>query len=126
MIARAWLDAPDLLLLDEPTSNVDAAGRDTVDRLLEDWRGGVVVASHNRALLERVDWIVELTAHECHVMAGGWSAHAADRAARLDRVERRLDSTGQKPAPPRSRRPRERGRTGGRAGRRVAADPRPM
>jgi ATPase subunit of ABC transporter with duplicated ATPase domains len=91
MIARALLDAPDLLLLDEPTNNMDAAGRDAVYRLLEDWRGGVVVASHDRALLERVDWIVELTPQGCHVTAGGWSAHAADRAARLDRLERRLD-----------------------------------
>ncbi|PWJ20341.1 ABC-F family ATP-binding cassette domain-containing protein [Jannaschia seohaensis] len=91
MIARALLDAPDLLLLDEPTNNMDAAGRAAVYRLLADWRGGIVVASHDRALLERVDWIVELTPQGCHVTAGGWSAHARDRAARLGRVERRLD-----------------------------------
>ena len=91
MIARALVDAPDLLLLDEPTNNMDAAGREAVYRLLTDWRGGVVVASHDRTLLERVDWIVELTPQGCHVTAGGWSAYETDRAARLDRAERRLD-----------------------------------
>ena len=60
-IARLRLDAPDLLLLDEPTNNLDAAGRAAVAALVEGWRGGVLVASHDRALLEHMDRIVELT-----------------------------------------------------------------
>jgi ATPase subunit of ABC transporter with duplicated ATPase domains len=47
--------APDLLLLDEPTNNLDADGRQAVAQLLERWQGGVLLASHDRALLERVD-----------------------------------------------------------------------
>ena len=61
-LARLLIEEPDVLLLDEPTNNLDADGRQAVAELLGRWRGGVVVASHDRALLERVDRIVELTA----------------------------------------------------------------
>ena len=51
-IARLLLEAPDLLLLDEPTNNLDTAGRAAIASLVRNWRGGVLVASHDRALLE--------------------------------------------------------------------------
>ena len=60
-LARLWIEEPDLLLLDEPTNNLDAEGRRSLERLLDGWRGGIVVASHDRALLSRVDRIVELS-----------------------------------------------------------------
>ncbi|MBC7047281.1 ABC-F family ATP-binding cassette domain-containing protein, partial [Salmonella enterica subsp. enterica serovar Heidelberg] len=50
-IARLLIEAPDLLLLDEPTNNLDADGRVAIGRLVQNWRGGVLVASHDRALL---------------------------------------------------------------------------
>ena len=65
-LARLMIEAPDLLLLDEPTNNLDAEGRAAVAALLERWQGGIVVASHDRALLDRVDRIVELTAGRRH------------------------------------------------------------
>ena len=60
-LARLLIEAPDVLLLDEPTNNLDTDGRQAVAQLLERWQGGILVASHDRALLERVDRIVELT-----------------------------------------------------------------
>ena len=51
-LARLLIEAPDVLLLDEPTNNLDAEGRQAVAQLLERWPGGVLVASHDRALLE--------------------------------------------------------------------------
>src|SRR5256885_813732 len=59
-LARLLIEAPDLLLLDEPTNNLDADGRQAVAQLFERWQGGVPVASHDRALLERADRIVGL------------------------------------------------------------------
>lgn len=91
MIARALLDAPDLLLLDEPTNNMDADGRKAVHDLLRGYEGGVLVASHDRDLLEQVDRIVELSPQGIHVTPGGWSAHAKARAERLGRAEQSLD-----------------------------------
>jgi ATPase subunit of ABC transporter with duplicated ATPase domains len=80
-LARLLVAAPDLLLLDEPTNNLDADGRKAVGDLLARWQGGAVVASHDRALLERVDCIVELTAVGVTVFGGAWSEFAATRDA---------------------------------------------
>jgi ATPase subunit of ABC transporter with duplicated ATPase domains len=90
-LARLLIEAPDVLLLDEPTNNLDADGREAVAQLLERWRGGVVVASHDRALLERVDRIVELTSVGITVFGGAWSAFAEARDAARTRAAAELD-----------------------------------
>jgi ATPase subunit of ABC transporter with duplicated ATPase domains len=93
-IARVMIATPDLLLLDEPTNNLDGDGRAAIAALIAGWRGGVVVASHDRALLEGMDRIVELTPIGCRIVEGGWSDFVAVRdaereaaAADLDRAE---------------------------------------
>lgn len=98
-LAALVFDAPDFLLLDEPTNNLDRAGRDAVIALLADWRGGAIVVSHDRDLLEEMDAIVELTGLSATRHGGGWSAFAAARdrlraAARHDLAdaEKRLDA----------------------------------
>ena len=90
-LARLLIEAPDLLLLDEPTNNLDADGRQAVAQLLERWQGGVLVASHDRALLERVDRIVELTPIGISIFGGAWSAFAEAREAARARAADDLD-----------------------------------
>jgi ATPase subunit of ABC transporter with duplicated ATPase domains len=89
-LARLLIEAPDLLLLDEPTNNLDADGRQAVEQLLERWQGGLLLASHDRALLERVDRIVELTPIGVTTFGGAWSAFAAARDAARTRAEAEL------------------------------------
>ena len=91
MLARVLLHRPDLLLLDEPTNNMDAQGRSIVHEMIANFRGGVVVASHDRDLLERMGRIVELTAQSVHVTGGGWTAHAEAREQRVARAKEKLD-----------------------------------
>lgn len=79
--ARLMLDGADLALLDEPSNNLDAAGQALLASLIAGWRGGMVIASHDRALLERVDRIVELSPVRVLQVGGGWSAFAAVRDA---------------------------------------------
>ncbi len=94
-LARVMIEAPDLLLLDEPTNNLDAAGREAVARLMAEWKGGVVVASHDRELLEGVDRIVELSPVGVTVFGGGWSAFREARDAALAKAEAELGSADQ-------------------------------
>jgi len=55
--------------------------------MLERWQGGVLVASHDRALLECVDRIVELTPIGITIFGGAWSAFAEQRDAIRARAE---------------------------------------
>jgi ATPase subunit of ABC transporter with duplicated ATPase domains len=84
--ARAKLQAilttdSDVLLLDEPTNDLDFAGLELLERFLARHHGGLVVVSHDRAFLERMNRIVELEAETRRVreFAGGWSEYEAER-----------------------------------------------
>lgn len=85
-IARLLLERPALLLLDEPTNNLDADGRAAIGALVAGWNGGILVASHDRELLERMDRIVELSPTGIRIVSGGWSAFAAQRASERERA----------------------------------------
>jgi ATPase subunit of ABC transporter with duplicated ATPase domains len=71
----------DVVLLDEPTNDLDFAGLQLLERFVDRHRGGLVVVSHDRAFLERMTTIVELEAEtrRVRVYAGGWSDFAAER-----------------------------------------------
>ncbi|MDP3689753.1 ABC-F family ATP-binding cassette domain-containing protein [Bradyrhizobium sp.] len=89
-LARLLIEAPDVLLLDEPTNNLDADGRQALAELLGRWRGGVLVASHDRALLQHVDRIVELTPVGVTIFGGAWPAFAAAQDAARNRAAAEL------------------------------------
>jgi len=86
-LAGLIVDGADLLLLDEPTNDLDADGRAAVAEMLANWRGGALIASHDRALLEGVDRIVELSPVGISVVRGGWGAFQAVRDAARERAE---------------------------------------
>jgi ATPase subunit of ABC transporter with duplicated ATPase domains len=82
-LAALVFQEPDFLLLDEPTNNLDRAGRDAVISLLGGWRGGALVASHDRELLDRMDAIVELTSLGASRYGGNWTAYRERKALEL-------------------------------------------
>lgn len=90
-LAALLLDAPDLLVLDEPTNHLDAEGRALIAGVLERWSGGVLVVSHDRDLLRRMDRIVELSSLGARAYGGGYDLYAerkaAERAAAVQALE---------------------------------------
>jgi ATPase subunit of ABC transporter with duplicated ATPase domains len=91
-LAALIFRAPDMLLLDEPTNHLDREGRQAVYDLLDTWRKGAIVVSHDRDLLERMDAIVELNALGAQRYGGGWSVYEARRAQDLAAAHRDLDA----------------------------------
>ncbi|WP_440642384.1 ABC-F family ATP-binding cassette domain-containing protein [Bradyrhizobium sp. PUT101] len=81
---------PDFLLLDEPTNNLDQDGRKAVTDLLATWRGGAIVVSHDRGLLETMDAIVELTSLGATRYGGNWSRYREQKAVELAAVRHDL------------------------------------
>ncbi|MEU1950275.1 ABC-F family ATP-binding cassette domain-containing protein [Nocardia rhamnosiphila] len=90
------LTEPDVLLLDEPTNNLDRAARARLYEVVAQFTGTVVVVSHDRDLLERMDTIAELRGGTLRLFGGNYSdyeraveqeqetARAAVREARSD------------------------------------------
>ncbi|MBL3587692.1 ABC-F family ATP-binding cassette domain-containing protein [Rhodovulum sulfidophilum] len=78
-LAALILAEPDFLLMDEPTNNLDRAGRRAVIDLLRGWSGGAIVASHDRELLDEMDAIVELTSLGAAKYRGNYSAFRQQR-----------------------------------------------
>ena len=53
-LAKALLSRPDVLLMDEPTNNLDLRGLQWLEGFLNRWPGTVIVASHDRYFLDAV------------------------------------------------------------------------
>ncbi|MGC4773221.1 ribosomal protection-like ABC-F family protein [Micromonospora sp. DT44] len=82
-LAAQLLRRPDVLLLDEPTNNLDLAARHKLYDVLTDWSGCLLLVSHDRELLDRMDRIAELERGEIHWYGGNFTAYTeAVRAAR--------------------------------------------
>ncbi|GAB3983938.1 ABC-F family ATP-binding cassette domain-containing protein [Actinoallomurus acanthiterrae] len=82
-IAGQLLRRPDVLLLDEPTNNLDIDARHRLYDVLEEWRGCLLLVSHDRALLDRVDRIAELDRGEMRMYGGDFTDY--EEAVRVSR-----------------------------------------
>ncbi|MDR2871947.1 MAG: ATP-binding cassette domain-containing protein [Xanthomonadaceae bacterium] len=89
-LAALVFDQPDFLILDEPTNHLDREGRARVATLLAEWRGGAVVVSHDRELLERMDRIVELSSLGARGYGGNWSHYHSQKQMEVAAAEQNL------------------------------------
>ncbi|SFK64653.1 ABC-F family ATP-binding cassette domain-containing protein [Amycolatopsis sacchari] len=94
-LAAQLLKRPDVLLLDEPTNNLDAEARHKLYAVLDDWSGCLLVVSHDRALLDRMDRIAELHAGEIRYYGGNFSEYEAAVQAEREVAEKNVRSAEQ-------------------------------
>ncbi|MFJ6671459.1 ribosomal protection-like ABC-F family protein [Actinosynnema sp. NPDC091369] len=74
-LAAQLLKRPDVLLLDEPTNNLDLDARHKLYEVLDDWHGCLLVVSHDRALLDRVDRVAEIDGGEVRYYGGNFTEY---------------------------------------------------
>ncbi|MBI4220206.1 MAG: ABC-F family ATP-binding cassette domain-containing protein [Chloroflexi bacterium] len=87
-LARLLLSAPDYLLLDEPTNHLDIEALAWLEDFIRAYRGAVVVASHDRELLDRVaKQIIAIDPVERRVVkiAGNYSAYVSHMENQAER-----------------------------------------
>lgn len=95
-LTAALLAEPDVLLLDEPTNNLDRHAKSRLYAAVDQFAGIVVIVSHDRELLDRMDTTAELRDGELRFFGGNFThyreaveaeqeaARAAVRDARSD------------------------------------------
>ena len=88
-LAKVLVRRPDCLLLDEPTNHLDARSRDWLAEELGNYRGTVLVVTHDGEFLDRVATrIVELRERSIESYAGNYSEYQRQKAARLQQQDR--------------------------------------
>ena len=80
MLAAALVNAPDLLILDEPTNHLDIAMMEWLEKYLREFRGGLLVVSHDRTFLDNVaERILEMEGGHLQEFKGNYSKYLAQK-----------------------------------------------
>jgi ATP-binding cassette subfamily F protein uup len=84
ILAKIMARPSNLLVLDEPTNDLDIETLDLLQELISDYDGTVLVVSHDRDFLDRVaaTTIAMEGDSEATVYAGGWSDYVVQRGPR--------------------------------------------
>ncbi len=98
MLARIMARPSNLLVLDEPTNDLDIETLDLLQEILGDYPGTVLLVSHDRDFIDRVATsTVAMEGDGCAVVyAGGWSDYRVQRGA--DAADKALARPVAKPA----------------------------
>ena len=92
-LCRLLIEAPNVLLLDEPTNDLDVQTLTVLEDFLEDFRGCVVVVSHDRYFLDRtVDRLFSFEDGQLQRFEGNYSSY-------LERQSSNRPATAPQPAP---------------------------
>lgn len=78
-LAGIQINEPDIVILDEPTNHLDHEGRKLLYDLIDKMKATVVIVSHDRALLNLVDTIYELTNQGIDTYGGNYDFYAEQK-----------------------------------------------
>jgi ABC transport system ATP-binding/permease protein len=112
MLARALAQPTNLLVLDEPTNDLDLETLDLLQELLADYKGTVILVSHDRDFLDRVASSVLVAEGDGRwtEYAGGYSdmvmqrGHGLGAAPIVKQVREKADAKVETLAPPKAKR----------------------
>ncbi|MEH3154953.1 MAG: AAA family ATPase [Gordonia paraffinivorans] len=85
-VIGAVLASPELLVLDEPTNNLDPQARSLLLDAIDRFDGQVITVSHDRDLLDRVDAVAEVRDGGIRVITGDHAHFEAVLAAEQERA----------------------------------------
>ena len=87
-LAALFLRRPDIMLLDEPTNNLDLDARQRLYDAVASWSGVIVIVSHDRELLALVDQVADLSGGGIRMYGGNLAAYTELLAAEQAAAER--------------------------------------
>ncbi|MFE0525347.1 ribosomal protection-like ABC-F family protein [Streptomyces sp. NPDC058954] len=94
-LAAQLIRRPDVLLLDEPTNNLDLEARHRLHDVLSDFTGTLLLVSHDRALLDRMDRIAELGSDQLRLYGGNFTAYEEAVRAEQEAAEKNVRNAEQ-------------------------------
>ena len=92
-LLKVLMSAPNVLILDEPTNDLDIATLQVLEEFLDRFVGIVIVVSHDRYFLDRIaDHICSFEEGQIHVYEGGYTDYI-DKRRELGRGEDTMEET---------------------------------
>lgn len=84
-LSRILLTRPDIILLDEPTNHLDMDAIRWLETFLGNYRGAVLIVSHDRYFLDRVvSKVIEIENGNSQTFLGNYSRYAEKKKAQRD------------------------------------------
>jgi len=91
-LAKILLEQPDVLLLDEPTNFLDVEGLAWLEVWLKEFRGGLLLVSHDRQFLDQVvTRIVEVENYHLHDYPGTYTDYIRAKPFRAKTLENQFE-----------------------------------
>ncbi|MFP3034816.1 MAG: energy-dependent translational throttle protein EttA, partial [Candidatus Tisiphia sp.] len=91
-LCKLLLEKPDMLLLDEPTNHLDAESVSWLENYLKNYKGTVVVITHDRYFLDNVtDWILEVDRGRCIPWHSNYTTWLEQKQAKLELEDKEED-----------------------------------
>jgi ATPase subunit of ABC transporter with duplicated ATPase domains len=87
LLARCFTSKADFLILDEPTNNLDSHARQLLYCAIQQWPSGLLVVSHDRALLNLMDAIIELNTLGLHTYGGNYEYYQQQKSIEIAAIE---------------------------------------
>ncbi len=88
MLAAALVRNPDFLILDEPTNHLDIVMTEWLEKYLQEFRGGLLVVSHDRAFLDNVAVrILEMEGGKLQSFKGNYTRYLEQKAIQTATLE---------------------------------------
>jgi ABC transport system ATP-binding/permease protein len=104
LLARLLARESNLLVLDEPTNDLDVETLDLLQEVLDDYDGTVILVSHDRDFLDRVATTTIAMEGDGRALAyaGGWSDYQAQRQV-CEKAEKPVKTKQKSPSAPKTK-----------------------
>ncbi|TIX51915.1 ABC-F family ATP-binding cassette domain-containing protein [Alteraurantiacibacter aquimixticola] len=102
LLAREFARTSNLLVLDEPTNDLDLETLDLLQEVIADYKGTVLIVSHDRDFLDKTVTVTLGLDGSGHVdvIAGGYADWEAKRAERRSKPAKKAEKPAEKPSAP--------------------------
>ncbi len=91
-IAKLLLEEPDLMLLDEPTNHLDIGAISWLEKYLKDFKGGLILISHDRYFLNNVvNKIALLEYNKLTLFKGNYSVYVKERKKQIEQLKKQFE-----------------------------------
>ncbi|AYN01749.1 ABC-F family ATP-binding cassette domain-containing protein [Chryseobacterium sp. 3008163] len=91
-LAGIQINQPEIILLDEPTNHLDLEGRNLLYDFIEKTNSTVVIVSHDRALLNLVDTIFELSNQGISMYGGNYDLYTEQKEIENEALQNDIHS----------------------------------